>query len=275
MMSESERSPSNDSYRKRWVSTVPFAALAVLAQVGAVLAVLFSRSPADASGEAAWLAIYVLGMSAIPLLLSCLLVGYARARIALLLVLWGCLVWTVSSLPGVIEMKPKAALGLSPFLLAQAGALWLGHGTRLKEAGVSLELRRRTRWGPGFGWMLVIAGCGLFSSGSVTVLGAVELARAGGPDLLDLPGIFRLVPAVIGLSAAVFGLSRIASSRAPMAWIAGASLVLLACVVLLNGWLSTAGKFASFVMLLDVVVLVALTQPAFVAFCERQRNAGR
>jgi hypothetical protein len=190
-------------------------------------------------------------------------------------VLWGCLVLTLVNLVGLLETKRKAALGLLPFVLAQGFALRLGHGRRLREAVRALEARRHARWGPGFGWMLVIAGCGLFTSPSVTVLIAVEVARVGGPDLLRLPGVLRLLPAAIGIGAAVFALSRLTRSRAPMAWISAINLVLLAWLMRVNGWSSTAGHFALLGVVLTALLFVALTRRTFEAFRERHRSVAR
>jgi hypothetical protein len=272
MMLRAGEPPANESYRELWAATIPFAGLAVLAHVGAILSVLFRLSPPSSSGTP-WLGLsYLLVMLPVPVLLSCFLIGYARARVILLVLLWGSLALTTVNLFGVLEVKRKAAVGLLPFLLTQALALRLGHGTRLRDAALVLEARRQARWGPGFGWMLVITAAGLFSCASLAVLGAVEIQRAGGPDLLHLPGILRLMPVGIGIGVAAFGSSRIARSRAPMAWIAGVSLVLLACIVALNGWASSAGSFALFAMVLDALVLLGLTRPTLSAFCERQRN---
>jgi hypothetical protein len=57
-----------------------------------------------------------------------------------------------------------------------------------------------------------------------------------------------------------------------MRWISAVSLVLLALIVSRNTLASAAGQFALFAMALDILVLVALSQPTFKAFCERQRK---
>jgi hypothetical protein len=261
--------------RAAWIALVPFAASMLLSEVGAILSVVLRMPAHSRAGQHShtFVVLYMLSLVPAPVLIASLLVGYSWVRPLAVLLLWSYLTLTITDLVALFGTSLRAALVVAIFLGPQILTLRLVHGARLRSALSQLAKRRHLRWGPGFGWYLVISMCALFINAVVGALVAVRWHEAGGPDFVHMRGPPRLIPALIGSFAAMFAVARLPRTRAPAAGLlmfdVGFFLVLI-----FIGALSVVAAWLCWVALIAVsVALLGLSRPEFRAFCARQ--AGR
>jgi hypothetical protein len=256
------RAFDRDANWKLWRAVIPFAGTTLLASVGVTLSVLF-RIPVPAlRSHAAKLAamLYVLALVPVPVLISCLLAGYSWARSVLALLLLLGFGMTVVNCCVLLGREPRLACGVLPFLVPQLLALRLVHGARLRRALAQLAAQRERRWGSGFGWFLVAGSANLCVSAVVSILLILKLKAAGGPDLTNLPGLLRLLPPGIGMTAAATAIARIPHSRWPARGLLIFGIVVLAVLLITDAATLEARLFYASTAALAAFGLVGLAR---------------
>jgi hypothetical protein len=187
------------TFRRHWSAVVPLAAASMLAEVGAILSVLFRIAPPPLGSGPSGAVLYVTSLLPVPILIGCLLIGYAWARVALSLVLWlSAALMSASAALLYTANDAASAFILAPFLLCGLFGLRRVHGSNLRTVLTELGAQRRRRWGPGFGWMLTLATTSIVATGSLAILVLEYVRTTGGPDWTALPGPLALAPVIAG-----------------------------------------------------------------------------
>lgn len=261
------------AFRRRWSSIVPLAAASLLAEVGAVLSVMFRTSPPPPGSGPSGAILYVSSLLPVPVLVACLLIGYTWARLALSLVLWSSAACMLANVVFMFLMDDAlSAFVLAPFFLCALFGLRRVHGSNLKVVLIELDAQRRLRWGAGFGWMLTVSTASIVATASVAILVLEYIRVAGGPGghWAELSGPLRFAPVVAGGAVVAAALARMPTSRSPMRWLLLGNLALLLYVAATDPG-EQRRAFALTALAFDGLALVALGRPTLHTYCERQR----
>ena len=252
-------------FRRSWSALVPFGALAVLSEVGAILSVTFQlHLPSTPTAGPDWIAIlYWLSLFPVPVALACMMVGFTGARLVAVGLMWATVVLTLVNVLSLYENRPKAAVFVSVFLVPGLVALRLVHRRRMKEVMAQLDQRRRVRLGVGFGWMIVVSVITLCVSGATFLAIVFELTHSADSwvvllkKLALLGGITLAALAVLRAPQTLLWLrGLLAFDLAVLSWLALTTQSSVACGT--GAALSTAG-------------LIILAQRQVEAFNARQR----
>lgn len=259
------------TFRRQWSALVPLAVASLLAEVGAILSVLFRVPPPPPGSGPNGAVLYVLSLAPVPVLIACLLVGYVWARLALSIVLVSsaALMLANAGLLCAAGDTPSAFI-LAPFLLCALLGLRRVHAPSVKLALAELDAQRRLRWGLGHGWMLVLAMASIVATASLAILALDYVRVAGGPDWTKLAGPLRLAPVIAGGAVAAGALARMPISRSPMRWLLIGALALLVSYLVYFELDVQRRAFAATALLFDLLGLVALGRPSLHSYCERQ-----
>jgi hypothetical protein len=259
------------AFREAWTALVPCAGVSLLAAAGGSLSVLFRfRPPAHGSGPTLAV-LYVVAIAILPVVLSVLFVGFDWARTALIVLLWTYIGLTLLSLPHLFEAKPRAGWVILLFTVPELVALHLVHGTRFRDAVALLAEKRNARWGPGFGWAILVSACGLFASSTVTVLLSEQLSKLAFADLTKLRGPFQLLPAVAGLLLYASAIARAPVSRVPLRSVLLFNLVPIGVALVSSDATSAARAMSITALMLNAAALFGSTLPSFKRFWANQR----
>jgi hypothetical protein len=227
-----------------------------------------TAAPAPGTGGG-YAALYLLALLPVPVLVPCLLLGYRWARPTLAIFLWAAFGLTAINAGLLWSSDTQSAIILTPFLIAAIIALRFVHGCKLKSALLELAGRRDMRWGPGFGWMLILSSCAIVAVCSAVVLLAIELGRLAG---LQWIGPIQWLPLSLGGALSAFALFKMPRTHGFMRWLLAGTAAYLVFVVVRSGYAGRSGGLASTAIIFDGFAAPALSRPTLASFYKRQRE---